>query len=327
LHKLTTKISLIAAVLLAAVTATVPAHADKYPNRPIHMLIPLATGSAVDIVARLVAVKMSQSLGQQIYVENLAGAAGLIGAERGAKAAPDGYTILAVNDSIMTMLPHLHAKVPYDALKDFAPITQLASISFVLVANPSFPANNVRELIALAKAKPGSINFASGGNGSPQHLAMELFKSATGTDLVHVSYKGATPALLDVVSGQVPIMFTALSVAAPFAKEGKLKILGAAGAKRNAAIPDVPTVAEQGVPGFDFATWGALIAPAGTAKDEIALLNREAVKALANPEVKERLAALGFEMVGNSPEQFAAALKNDFAKMAKVIKESGAKID
>jgi tripartite-type tricarboxylate transporter receptor subunit TctC len=321
------KIPLFAGLFLAALMAAIPARADSYPNRPIHMLIPLATGSAVDIVARLVAAKMSQSLGQQIYVENLAGAAGLIGAERGARAAPDGYTILAVNDSIMTMLPHLHANVPYDALKDFAPVTQLASISFVLVANPSFPAKNVRELVALAKAKPGAINFASGGNGSPQHLAMELFKSATGTELVHVSYKGATPALLDVVSGQVPIMFTALSVAAPFAKEGKLKILGAAGAKRSAAIPEVPTIAEQGVPGFDFATWGALIAPAGTPKEIVSLLNREAVKALANTEVKERLAALGFEVVGNSPDQFSAVLKSDFAKMAKVIKESGAKID
>jgi tripartite-type tricarboxylate transporter receptor subunit TctC len=313
------------AVLLMVFAATTSA--EPYPSKPIHMLIPLAAGSAVDIVARFVAAKMSESLGQQIFVENLAGAAGLIGAERGAKSAPDGYTILAVNDSIMTMLPHLHAKVPYDALKDFTPITQLATISFVLVANPSFPAKNVQELVALAKAKPGSINFASGGNGSPQHLAMELFKSATGADLVHVPYKGATPALQDVVAGQVPVMFTALSVAAPFIKDGRLKILGAAGARRMALMPEVPTVAEQGVPGFEFATWGALIAPAGTPKEIVLLLNHHAIQALANPEVRERLAALGFEPLGNSPEQFALKLKNDFAKMAKVIRESGATID
>jgi tripartite-type tricarboxylate transporter receptor subunit TctC len=303
------------------------AQADTYPARPIRMLIPLAAGSAVDIVARTVAAKMSESMGQQIYVENLAGAAGIIGAERGARAAPDGYTILAVNDSILTMLPHLHATVPYDALKDFAPITQLASISFVLVANPSFPANNVRELIVLAKAKPGSLNFASGGNGSPQHLAMELFKSSAGIDLVHVPYKGATPALLDVVAGQVPVMFTAWSVAAPFAGEGRLKILAAAGAVRIASFPKIPTMAEQGVQGFDFSTWGALIAPAGTPKEIIALLNREAIKALAHPDVHERLVALGFEPMGNSPQQFSSELRKDYAKMEKVIRESGAKID
>lgn len=305
----------------------VSAQSLAYPSKPIRMLVPLAAGSAVDVVGRLVAAGMSTDLGQQIVIENLPGAAGLIGTERAARAAPDGYTIAAVNDSIMAVLPQLHTKAPYDSFRDFTPITQLASVTWLLVAHPSVPAKTLPAFLALARKRPGEILFASGGNGSPQQLGMELLRSMTRIDLVHVPFKGATPALNDVVAGHVPVMFSATSVALAFVKEGRLRAFGTGNPKRLAVLPDVPTLAEAGIAGFDYVTWAGLVAPTGTPPAIAMRLNAAAVRALQRPELRSKVIDLGFEIIANSPEEFALALKRDFQRMGNLIREAAIKLD
>ncbi|USJ28430.1 Bug family tripartite tricarboxylate transporter substrate binding protein [Ensifer adhaerens] len=303
----------------------VSAEAQEYPTRPVKVLTPLAAGSAVDVVARIVGEKMSSILGQQLYIENQPGAAGLIATRSGAAADPDGYTILAVNDSLLTALPNMSADAGYDPLTDFAPITQMVRINWALVANPDFPAKTVGEFIEAAKAKPDSIDYASGGKGSPQHIAMELFMQLTGTQLRHIPYKGATPAINDVVAGQVPVMFAALPTPLPFLESKQLQVLGTGAQKPLASVPGSQPVAEQGVPEYNYVTWAALIAPAKTPPEVLKRLSDAATAALADPGVRERLTGLGYEVVGNTPDQFAVELKKDFATMGEIIKKSGIK--
>jgi tripartite-type tricarboxylate transporter receptor subunit TctC len=301
--------------------------AQVYPDRLIKLLIPLGAGSAVDVVVRVVAEKMAELLGQPIVVENQAGAAGLIGMRLGAKAKPDGYTILGVNDSVMTMLPNMHKEPGYDSLKDFVPITQLVFVNWALVAHPSAGITTVAELLAKAKAAPENLTFASGGIGSPQHVAMEIFMQATGVKLRHVPYKGAAQGLNDVVSGHVALGFIGLPTPNEFIKSGQLKLIGQASKARLAMFADHPTIAEGGVKDFSFYSSGNLVAPAGTPPDIIAKLNAAAIAAMATPAVKDKLTGLGYEIVGNSPEAFGAALKSDYARMGEIIKAAGIKVD
>ncbi|HEY1459433.1 MAG TPA: tripartite tricarboxylate transporter substrate binding protein [Casimicrobiaceae bacterium] len=300
---------------------------STYPNRTIQLIVPLAAASAVDNAARILAQRMAQNTGQSVVVENQPGAAGLIGADRVAKAAPDGYTIGGFNDSIMTMLPNLHASMPWDILKDFEPISLVATVEWGLVANNDAPYKTVADFIAAAKANPGKINYGSGGNGSPQHVAMELFASAAGISLTHVPYKGATQAALDVASGQVSVAFQGLSTVAPLVRSGKLRLLAVTTRNRLPQFPDVPTISESALPGFEFNSWFALMAPARTPKPIIARLYVEIQKALADPEVRERLDAQGLTVRGTSPEELGTAMRAQLAKYARVMKEANIRND
>jgi tripartite-type tricarboxylate transporter receptor subunit TctC len=311
--------------LIALVTACAPAlsGAQSYPNKSILMIMPLQAGSSIDVGMRIVTQKMAESMGQQIVIDNQPGAAGLIGTERFMRATPDGYTLATLNDSILTMIPNLYKKVAYDPLKSFAPVSLVARNTWLLVTHPTLPVKSARELVALAKARPGEINYASGGNGSPQHIAMAMFESATGAQMTHVPYKGTTQATLDVISGHIPTMFSATSLVIEQINQGKIRALAAGGAKRLALLPAVPTIAESGVPGYDFNTWMAILAPLNTPKEIIARLNAEIIKALAVPEVKERLIAIGFELDGSSPENLATVTKARLEQMQKIIKGAG----
>ena len=297
-----------------------PASAEEYPSRPIRILMPLAAGSAVDVVTRIVAEKMGDILGQRLFIENNPGAGGLIGTRAGARATGDGYTIVAVNDSVITVLPNIRSDAGYDPRKDFKPITQMVRIHWALIAGPHFPATTVEELIAMAKKKPGSIDFASGGQGSPQQMAMEILMRAAGIQMTHVPFRGVTPALNEVVAGHVPVMFAALPTPLPFLAEKRLHVLGTADLTRSPILPDVPTIAESGVPGFTFTAWGALLAPASTPDAIVAKLHDAAVKALNDPAVNARLKELGYDVVGNTSAELKEFLAKDFARMAEVIK-------
>jgi tripartite-type tricarboxylate transporter receptor subunit TctC len=306
---------------LALALALAPgAQAQTYPERPIKLLIPLAAASAVDVVARVVADKMSATLGQPLYVENEPGAAGLIGMRTGARAAPDGYTVLAVNDSVITMLPNMRADAGYDPFKDFVPVTQLVGIQWVLAVNPSFPAKTVGELIKLARENPGGINYASGGYGSPQHIAAEMFTRAVNVQMEHVPYRGVTPAVTDLVAGHASVLFTALSTVSQFLPDNRIRILATTAPARLAQLPDVPTVAEAGVPGFSFGTWAALLVPAGTRPEIVAKLNAAAVAALNDPGLRKKLVDLGYEVVGSTPEQFALFMRQEYVRTGDLIR-------
>jgi tripartite-type tricarboxylate transporter receptor subunit TctC len=316
-------------LLAVALAAGVPVALAQsaYPGKTIQMIVPLAAASAVDNAARILAQRMSQNMGQSIVVENQPGAAGLIGAERVAKAAPDGYTIGGFNDSIMTMLPNLHATMPWDILKDFEPISLVATVEWGLVVNNDTPYKTASDLIAAAKASPGKINYGSGGNGSPQHIAMEVFATTAGISLTHVPYRGATQAALDVVSGQVTVAFQGLSTVTSLVRSGKLRLLAVTTRSRLPQFPDVPTMSESGLPGFEFNSWFALMAPAHTPKPIIARLNEEVQKALADPDVRERLNAQGLTIRGSSPEELETATRAQLAKYARVMKEANIKND
>ena len=310
--------------VLLLIAAAPAAHAqDVYPSRSIQMIIPFAAGSAGDVALRIVTAKMATLLGKPIVIENVTGAAGIIGAERVARAAPDGYTIIGMGDSVVTTVPILNKNVKYDPFRDFELVCQVVNFEWVLVTNPSFPAKNVQELVALAKAKPGTIDFSSGGNGSPQHIAMEMLEAKTGIKLAHVPYRGATAALTDVVAGTVPLTFTAIAVAEPFIRSGKVRVLGTGGPKRAASLPDVPTVAEEGVPGFAWSTWNSIMLPKGTPAAIIDTLHKAVVTALKDDDVKARLANVGVVPNGNTPAEFKANLAKSYAEMAELIKNAG----
>jgi len=322
------KIAPFVVALVATLAAPfVEAQSQPYPSRPITMLVPLQAGTAVDNVARAIAQKMSTSLGRPIIVENVPGAAGQIGTERLARAAPDGYTIGFVNDSILTMLPNLNAKLGYDPLKDLAPVSRVAGNAFGIAVNPGFPVKTLAELIAQAKARPGEIHYASGGNGSPQHMAMEMLASTAGVKLTHVPYKGAAQALTDVLGGQVPLLAQGLGVVSVQAKAGKLRVLAVTGTERSPLLPDVPTVRESGFPDFEFATWFAVVAPAATPRGIIDVLNAEIVKAAAAPDVRDALVPLGYDLAPGSPEQLTESIRAGLARMGRVIREAGIKPD
>jgi len=315
--------------LLAVLACALPvvAGAQDYPHKPIRMIIPLAAASAVDNAARIVTEKMAANMGQSIVIENVPGAAGLIGAGQVAKAAPDGYTIGGFNDSIMTMLPNLHAKLGWDILRDFEPVSLVATIEWGLVANNASSLKSAADLIAAAKAKPGDVNYASGGNGSPQHVAMALFASQAGVTMTHVPYKGATQAALGVAAGDVPVAMQGLATVAGLVRGGKLKLLGVATPEPIAQFPGVPTIAESGLPGFQFNSWFTIMAPAGTPKEIVGRLYAEVVKALADPDVRAKLVDQGLTARGTTPAELAAATREQLARYAKLMKEAGIKAE
>lgn len=297
-----------------------------YPRKPILMIVPLQAASAVDNAARIVAQKMADNMGQQIVVENQPGAAGLIGAERVAKAAPDGYTIGGFNDSIATMLPNVHAKLAWDILKDFEPVSLVASLEWALVVPPNSRFDSAADLVAAAKAKPGALNYSSGGSGSPQHVAMEVFKARAGVFMTHIPYRGASAAAVDTASGQVDASFSGLPTVFTLIKAGKLKAIGVASPKRSPVLPDVPTVAES-LPGFEFFSSFMLFAPAGTPRDIITRLNAEVGKAVAAPEVREKLLAQGFAIIASSPEALGKVTREQLERYGKLFRIVGIKAD
>jgi tripartite-type tricarboxylate transporter receptor subunit TctC len=311
--------------MLLASAAQAPA--QTYPDKPVRLIVPLSAGSAVDTLARIPAEKLSQIWGQQIVVDNRVGANGIIGTEAAAKAAPDGYTLLLTNDAALATSPALYPKLPYDPVRDFAPITLAASIPVILVAHASQPFTSVRELIDYAKANPGKLHYASGGNGSAQHVPMEMFKQAAGIDLVHVPYKGLAPAFNDVVAGQVPVMFTGLSNAPQHIKAGRIRALAIGAARRSSAMPELPTMQEAGVAGFDYSAWAGFLAPAGTPAPIVNKVNADLVRVLAMPDVRDKLTTLGFELAPGSPAEFGEMIRREIAKVAKVVKEAGIRVD
>jgi tripartite-type tricarboxylate transporter receptor subunit TctC len=291
------------------------------------MVVPFPAGGATDIVGRLIAQKLSESFGQQVIVDNRGGAGGTIGSDVAAKSPPDGYTMLLATSSTHAVAPSLYAKLPYDPVKDFSPVTLAATATILLAVHPSLPARSVKELISLAKRQPNALSFASSGNGGISHLVGEQFKSMAGIEMLHVPYKGDTPALVDLVSGQVHLMFGTAVSFLPYVKAGRLNAVAVTNPKRSPVVPNVPTVSESGLPGFEALQWFGVFVPAGTPKDIVSRLHAEIIKLLKLPDVRERLASLGAEVVGNSPEQFASFQKADSAKWAKVVKQSGAKIE
>lgn len=303
------------------------AWAQDYPTRSIRLVVPYAPGGATDILGRTLAEKLTQSIGQPVVVENKPGAGGLIGANYVAKAPADGYTLLVSSAATHATSAFLYSSVPYDIVKDFASVTLLASYPNVLVVHPSVPAKSVKELIELAKAKPGVLNYASTGTGGTSHLAGELFKMMTGTDIVHISYKGSGPAVTDLLGGQVTLMFDSVASSLPLVTSGKLRALAVTGKNRSPALPDLPTVAEAGLPGFEASAWNGINAPAGTPPHVLRKLNAEIIKILATPDTKQRFAKVGAEPAGGSPEQFDAFIASEMDKWGKVIKKSGAKAD
>jgi tripartite-type tricarboxylate transporter receptor subunit TctC len=316
----------IAIILLSAAFPAV-ASAQGYPNKPIRMIVPLAAASAVDNAARIVTQKMAANMGQPIVIENVPGAAGLIGTAQVAKAPPDGYVIGGFNDSIMTMLPNMPTKPSWDILKDFEPVSLVATIEWGLVTTPDSLFRNAGDLIAAAKAKPGEVNFGSGGNGSPQHIAMALFSSSAGITLTHVPYKGASQAALGVAAGDVPVAFQGLATVAGLVRGGKLRLIGVTTPAPLPTFPDAPTVATSGLPGFQFNSWFTVMAPAGTPREIVARLNAEILKALADPEVREKLRDQGLTVRGTSPEELAAATREQLARYGRLFREANIKAD
>ncbi|HSF22063.1 MAG TPA: tripartite tricarboxylate transporter substrate binding protein [Burkholderiales bacterium] len=312
--------------LIAAALIATAAGAQDYPAKPVRVILSVPAGATPDVTARLVTPGLSNALGQPLVVDNRGGAGGLIGAEIVSKAAPDGYTIFISSPGALTILPHLR-KVPYDTLKDFAPVGLISVGPFVLVTHPSLPVDSVKALIALAKAQPGKLNCASAGNGTANHLALELFKQMAGVNITHVPYKGAPQAVTDVLAGHMDMTFNSIAPIIAHIRAGRMKVLGVASAKRSAQLPEVPTVGEAGVPGFEAENWFGLFAPAQTPKRIIARLNEALVKVVRSPEIQKQFIALGAEPVGNSPEEFAAFVRRDMEKYAKVVRISGAKLD
>lgn len=302
--------------------------AQVWPDKPVRVVLGVPGGAAPDVTARLIFPGVSQQLGQPLVADNRAGGGGVIGAEIVSQSAPDGYTLFISSPGALTILPHLRkTPLPYDTLRDFAPISLISIGPFVLMAHPSLPAKNIRELIALAKAQPGKLNYASAGNGVANHLAGELFKQMTGTDIVHVPYKGAPQAVTDVLAGHMNMMFNSVSPIVGHIKSGKIRVLGIASLQRSPQLPDVPTINESGVPGFEAVNWFGMFAPAKTPKPIITRVNAAVVKAVKTPELQAQFISLGADPVGSSVEEFTAFVRRDLEKYAKIVKLSGAKID
>ena len=311
----------------ALASIAMPAQAQTYPTKPIRLVVPFPAGGTTDILARAVAQKLSETLGQQVIVDNRPGAGGNIGSELVARSAPDGYTLLMGTVGTHAINVSLYPKLPYDPVKDFTPIVLMAGVPNVLVVNPSLPARSVSELIAYAKANPGKLNFASSGSGTSIHLSGELFKVLTGVQMTHVPYKGSAPALTDLVGGQVQLMFDNLPSSLAFIKAGKLRALAVTSKTRAAALPDVPTMVEAGVPDFEASSWFGILAPAGTPRDIVVRINAEVAKWLATPDAREKLAGQGAIAAGGAPEDFARHIASETAKWARVVKASGAKVE
>jgi len=298
--------------------------AQTYPSKPIRMIVPFAPGGGTDILGRVIGAKLGEVMGQQVVIDNRPGAGGNLGSGMAASAPGDGYTILMVSASYSVNAAVF--KLTFDPIKDLAPIMQVADVPFVLTATPSLPANNIRELIALAKSRPGSINYASSGNGSSPHLAGALLGMMTGTQMVHIPYKGGGPAMTDVMAGQAQLYFGTVTATAPFIKSGKLKALGIGGLKRAGGLPNVPTISESGVPGYDIANWFGILAPGTTPRPLIAQLNRHLNVVLGNPEVRAKLASEGAEPVGGPAEDFEKQIRSDIEKFNRIVKEANIKV-
>jgi tripartite-type tricarboxylate transporter receptor subunit TctC len=316
---------LVAAMLVAAGTPAL--QAQDYPAKPIRLIIPYTPGGTADMLARTMGQKMAASLGQQIIIDNRPGAGGNIGADLAAKAASDGYTILMGTVATHAINPNLYPTMPYDADKDFAPIVLIATLPNLLVVNPSVPAKNVQELVALAKAKPGELAFASAGNGTSQHLSGELFKKMTGVDMIHIPYKGSAPAVSDLIGGQVQLMFDNIPSSLPQVRAGKLRALAVTGPKRSPVLPDLPTLSEAGLPGFSITSWFALFAPAGTPSKILLRLNKEAGKAIASQDLRQQWLAQGIEPAGGTAEQLAEFRRIEAPKWAKIVRDTGARVE
>jgi len=315
-------------ICVPLVAAALPAaQAQNYPARPIRIIAQFTPGTSTDILARVIGQKLTESWGQQVVVDNRPGAGGVVGTELGAKAAADGYTLTMAVSSGFGINPTLYAKLPYDAVRDFAPITNIALTPQTLVANPGFAAKSVKEFVAAAKAKPGQINYASLGSGSTSHLTMEMFRSAAGLRLNHIPYKGSPAAHGELFSGQIPVMFDAIPAVLPHVKSGRLRGLGIGSAKRSPFLPDVPTIAESGFPGFEAVGWIGIAAPAKTPAAVLDKLHAEIVRIIKTPEMKERLATLAFTPVGDTREEFARFIKAEIAKWGQAVKESGARAE
>jgi tripartite-type tricarboxylate transporter receptor subunit TctC len=310
------------ALLLAPVL-----QAQGFPTKSILIILPQQAGSATDVMVRLTGQKMSESLRQPVVMVNLPGAGGLIGAERIANSPPDSYTLGSLNDGLLTQVPYLFPKIAYDPVRGFEPVSSVAKVAYTLIVHPSLPAKSVGELIALAKAQPGKIDFASGGNGNAQHLAMALFMAQTGTLFTHVPFRGAAQAGLEVASGRVPVALMGIAPNLAFIREGRLRALAVPSEKRSNLLPDVPTVAEAGVPGFVFSTYTGFFVPRGTPRAIIAQLSRETVKAVNDPAVRDRLLQLGMEPGGSTPEQLGTLIRDDRVKWEKVIRDAGIKAE
>ena len=314
----------VSALLIAAPQGT---FAQSYPTKPIRLLVPYAAGGATDIMARVVAQKLSENLGQQVVVENRPGAGGNIAADAVAKAAPDGYTLFFGSTGPLVINPSLYAKLSFDPVKDFAPIGLVGDMPLFLVVPVSQPVHSIKDLIALAKAKPGQLNYASSGVGGTTHLAMELFKTTAGVDILHIPYKGTAAGVADMLAGNIQVMFDVMATSGPHVKTGKLRFIGVTTTKRSAFAPDVPTIADAGFPGFEATFWTGFLAPAGTPREIINKLSAELAKVIALPELRERFATLGMEPRTSNSEQFAAFIRSETVKWAKVVRDSGAKAD
>jgi tripartite-type tricarboxylate transporter receptor subunit TctC len=308
----------------ASVTSALAA--EDFPNRPIRFIVPFPPGGGTDVVARTIAQKLSENMGQPVVIDNKPGGSGMIATDFVVKSKPDGYTIL-IDNSASVMNPALYPNIPYDVQRDLAPVTLAATVDNLLLVNPSVPARNVAELIALAKAQPGALTYASTGNGGPQHIGMEMFKSMAGVDIRHIPYKGGAPATLAVVAGEVQMQFISTTTALPQVKAGKLRALGSSDTKRSKAFPDVPTLSEAGLNGYLNVSWFGIFAPAKTPAPIIARLNAEFAKALNSPAVQEKLAEQGIEAVGSSPQTLAEVVKDDLARYGKVIRDANIKVD
>jgi len=308
--------------MMAAGTA-----AAAWPEKPVRVVLSVPAGATPDVTARLIFPALSQQLGASLVADNRAGGGGVIGAEIAAKAAPDGYTLFISSPGALTILPHLRKGLPYDTLRDFAPVSLISIGPFVLMTHPSVPAKTIKELIALAKSQPGKLNYASAGNGVANHLAGELFKQMAGLDIVHVPYKGAPQAVNDVLAGHMNMMFNSVAPIVGFIKAGKVRVLGIASLQRSPQLPEVPTIHESGVPGFEAVNWFGLFAPAKTPKPVISKLSAATVKAVKSPELQAQFIALGADPVGSSVEEFTAFVRRDLEKYEKVVRLSGAKLD
>ena len=304
-----------------------PTLAQDYPAKAVRLIVPYAAGGTADMLARAIGQKIGQSFGQQVIIDNRPGAGGNIGADLAAKAAPDGYTLLMGTVATHAINPNLYPNMPYDAARDFAPIVLIATLPNLLVVHPSLPVRSVKELIELAKAKPGELAFASAGNGTSQHLSGELFKKMTGVDMIHVPYKGSAPAVTDLVGGQVQLMFDNIPSSLPQVRAGKLRALAVTGPRRSPVLPDLPTLSEAGLPGFSITSWFALFAPAGTPERILHRLNREAGKAIASRELRQLWLAQGIEPAGGTAEQLAAFRRIEASRWEKIAKDSGARVE
>ena len=316
-----------AAIIAISAAMTGAAWGQGYPGKPIRIIVPYPPGGGNDIVVRTIGQKLAENVAQSVIVENKPGAGTLIGAEAAAKSPADGYTVFLGTIATLAINPSLYRQLPYDAIKDFVPVTQIVSYPLVLVTHPEVPAKSVAELIAYAKERPGKVHYASFGNGSSPHLGTELLKTMTGINIIHVPYKGGAPALADLLGGQVAMMFMDLPPVMQHIRSGRIRALAMSTAQRTPLMPDLPTMMEAGVPGFGFSSWAGLVVPAGTATEIVNRLHREVVRALGYPEVAKQLSGLGADPVGSTPQQFGDLIKSETVMWAKVVKDSGAKVD